>query len=86
MTTKDRLSKLHVYVNQKTVGDYRCVAFFGTAAHASTSARLRLASISLDDKDTRKPLISWKIAPKNSIVLRCGNVTSAPDPVWSFYK
>ncbi|KAG5682202.1 hypothetical protein PVAND_011568 [Polypedilum vanderplanki] len=86
ITTKDRLSKLHVYVNQKTVGDYRCVAWFGASAHASTSAKLRLASISLEDRDTRKPLISLKIAPRNSIILRCGNVTSSPDPVWSYYK
>ncbi|KAL7032797.1 hypothetical protein ACKWTF_007401 [Chironomus riparius] len=86
ITTRERLSKLHVYVNQKTVGDYRCVAWFGASAHASTSARLRIASIYLDDKDTHKPPIHLKIAPKNSIILRCGNVTSVPDPVWSFYK
>lgn len=86
ITTKDRLSKLHVFVNQKTIGDYRCVAWFGASAHASISAKLRLATISLDSKDTYKPLIHWKIAPKNSLIIRCGDVISAPDPVWSYYK
>lgn len=86
ITTKDRLSKLHVFVNQKTVGDYRCVAWFGASAHASISAKLRLATMSLDSKDSNKPLIHWKVAPKNSIIIRCGDVVSAPDPVWSYYK
>lgn len=86
ITTKERLTKLHVYVNQKTVGDYRCVAWFGASAHSSTSARLRIASIYLDDKDSHKTSIHLKVAPKNSLILRCGNVTSVPDPIWSFYK
>lgn len=86
ITTKDRLSKLHVFVNQKTVGDYRCVAWFGASAHASISAKLRLATMSLDSKDSNKQLIHWKIAPKNSLIIRCGDVISAPDPVWSYYK
>jgi hypothetical protein len=50
VTTKDKLSKLHVYVNQKTVGDYECVAWFGASAITSTSAKLMLATISLDSK------------------------------------
>lgn len=86
ITTKDRLSKLHVYVNQKTIGDYRCVAWFGASAHASISAKLRLATIALDSKEGSKNLIHWKIAPKNSLIIRCGDVVSAPDPVWSYYK
>lgn len=86
ITTKDRMSKLHVFVNQKTIGDYRCVAWFGASAHASISAKLRLATIALESKDTYKPIIHWKIAPKNSLIVRCGDVVSAPDPVWSYYK
>lgn len=86
ITTKDRLSKLHVLVNQKTIGDYRCVAWFGASAHASISAKLRLASMSLDRKETYTSLLHWKIAPKNSLIIRCGDVISAPDPVWSYYK
>ena len=86
ITTKDRLTKLHVFVNQKTIGDYRCVAWFGSSAHASISAKLRLATMTLDSKETYKPLIHWKISPKNSLIVRCGDVTSAPDPVWSYYK
>jgi hypothetical protein len=86
ITTRDRLSKLHVYVNQKTIGDYRCVAWFGSSAHASISAKLRLATIALDQKESSRPIIHWKIAPKNSLIIRCGEVSSAPDPVWSYFK
>ncbi|XP_055544266.1 interference hedgehog-like isoform X2 [Wyeomyia smithii] len=41
-------SKLHVYVNAKTIGEYQCVAWFGASAIASLPARLTLASISVD--------------------------------------
>lgn len=75
-----------MFVNQKTIGDYRCVAWFGASAHASISAKLRLASIALESKETHRPLTYWTIAPKNSLVIRCGDVVSAPDPVWSYYK
>lgn len=73
-------------MNQKTIGDYRCVAWFGASAHASISAKLRLATIALDSKEAYKSLIHWKIAPKNSLIIRCGDVISAPDPVWSYYR
>lgn len=73
-------------MNQKTIGDYRCVAWFGSSAHASISAKLRLATISMESKDSYKPIIHWKIAPKNSLIIRCGDVVSAPDPVWSYFK
>lgn len=73
-------------MNQKTIGDYRCVAWFGSSAHASISAKLRLATISMESKDSSKPIVHWKIAPKNSLIIRCGDVVSAPDPVWSYFK
>ncbi|XP_055632499.1 interference hedgehog-like isoform X2 [Toxorhynchites rutilus septentrionalis] len=48
VTTIEGSSKLHVYVNSKTIGEYQCVAWFGASAIASIPARLMLASISLD--------------------------------------
>ncbi|XP_058455056.1 interference hedgehog-like isoform X2 [Malaya genurostris] len=48
VTTVEGNSKLHVYVNVKTIGEYQCVAWFGASAIASIPARLTLASISLD--------------------------------------
>ena len=95
ISTKDKTSKLHVYVNQKTVGDYQCVAWFGASAITSISAKLMLATISLDSKETASTmvrrilpnqLIHWKIAPKNSLIIKCGDVISFPPPVWNYYK
>lgn len=48
ITTEDGISKLRVYVNQQSVGEYQCVAWFGTAALASVPAKLLLADISLN--------------------------------------
>lgn len=38
-----------MYVNQNTVGEYQCVAWFGASALASIPARLTLAAISLEN-------------------------------------
>ncbi|XP_062559047.1 interference hedgehog-like isoform X2 [Armigeres subalbatus] len=48
VTTVEGNSKLHVYVNSKTIGEYQCVAWFGASAIASIPARLTLATISLE--------------------------------------
>ncbi|XP_065082320.1 interference hedgehog-like isoform X2 [Ochlerotatus camptorhynchus] len=48
VTTIEGNSKLHVYVNSKTIGEYQCVAWFGASAIASIPARLTLASINLE--------------------------------------
>lgn len=48
ITTEDGISKLRVLVNQQSVGEYQCVAWFGTAALASVPAKLLLADISLN--------------------------------------
>lgn len=48
VTTIEGNSKLHVYVNSKTIGEYQCVAWFGASVIASIPARLTLASISLE--------------------------------------
>ncbi|XP_039437138.1 interference hedgehog-like isoform X3 [Culex pipiens pallens] len=46
VTTVESNSKLHVYVNAKTIGEYRCVAWFGASAIASVPATLTLATLS----------------------------------------
>lgn len=48
ISSEDGISKLRVYVNQQSVGEYQCVAWFGTAALASIPAKLLLADISLN--------------------------------------
>ena len=82
-------------MNQKTVGDYQCVAWFGASAITSISAKLMLATISLDSKEAASPMvrriipnqmIHWKISPKNSLIIKCGDVISYPPPVWNYYK
>ncbi|KAJ6636752.1 Interference hedgehog [Pseudolycoriella hygida] len=98
ITTHDGTSKLRVYVNQNTVGEYECVAWFGASALASIPARLTLAAISLDNKTTLydsntkthrtlpPEIVHWKVHPGNSIVIKCGDVVSNPAPAWSFFK
>lgn len=101
MTLTERISKLAVVVNQHTIGEYRCIAWFGASALASLPAKLMIATISLDNSSSsdasnvtpsqlRRGLdqetIHWKVSPGNSVIIRCGDVISFPPPVWSFYK
>lgn len=82
-------SKLRVYVRDDTIGEYQCVSWFGSAALTSVTARLTLATISLENEDERPPadqVIRWHASPQNSVLIKCGNVTSIPPPSWSFYK
>ncbi|XP_037917194.1 interference hedgehog isoform X3 [Hermetia illucens] len=82
-------SKLRVYVRDDTIGEYQCVSWFGSAALTSVTARLTLATISLENEDERPPadqVIRWHVSPQNSVLIKCGNVTSIPPPSWSFYK
>ncbi|XP_037051243.1 interference hedgehog isoform X1 [Bradysia coprophila] len=101
ITTFDGTSKLRVYVNQNSVGEYQCVAWFGASALASIPARLTLAAISLDNKTSLNSssedgttlsrnlplqIVHWKVHPGNSILIKCGDVVSNPAPAWSFFK
>lgn len=54
-----------------------------------------LATISLDSKEATNTMVRrilpnqmllWKIAPKNSLIIKCGDVISYPPPVWNYYK
>lgn len=101
ITTEEGISKLRVYVSQQSVGEYQCVAWFGTAALASVPAKLLLADISLNgarsgiagspsmeaNRRIQPPqVVHWKVSPGSSILIHCGDVSSNPAPVWSFYK
>ncbi|XP_011183135.1 interference hedgehog isoform X1 [Zeugodacus cucurbitae] len=80
-------SRLRVFVSSETLGDYQCVAWVGSAAIASTPARLTLVSISIDNSNGySRNAIRWSVAPKNCMLIRCGTVTSNPPAVWSFFR
>ncbi|XP_037935674.1 interference hedgehog isoform X2 [Teleopsis dalmanni] len=87
ITNDDRTFKLRIFVAPENLGDYQCVAWFGSAAIASTSARLTLVSISIDNSNGfSRNAIRWSIPTKNCVLIRCGSVTSNPPAVWSFYR
>uniref|UniRef100_A0ABK9NH39 Interference hedgehog n=1 Tax=Glossina morsitans morsitans TaxID=37546 RepID=A0ABK9NH39_GLOMM len=87
VTNEDRTSKLRVFVQLETLGDYQCVAWFGSAAIASTSASLTLVSITIDNSNGySRNAIRWNVAPKNCALIRCGIVTSNPTAIWNFYR
>lgn len=78
---------LRIVVQPESLGDYQCVAWYGSAAIASLSARLTLVSISIDNSNGySRNSIRYNVAPKNCILLRCGTVTSNPAAIWSFYR
>lgn len=85
ITMEDSISKLRVYVNQNTAGDYQCVAWLGAAALASIPAKLQLANITVDTTVNPR-VLHWKVPPGNNILINCGEVVSSPSPVWNFYK
>lgn len=85
ISTDDNTSKLRVYVNQQSAGEYQCVAWLGPAALASTPAKLILADISVNTSVNPR-MLHWKVHPGNSILINCGDVISNPAPVWNFHK
>lgn len=75
----------------ETLGDYQCIAWFGSAAIASTTATLTLVSIAIDTTVDNSPLngrnsVRWNVAPKNYVLIRCGAINSNPAAIWSFYR
>ncbi|XP_059223024.1 interference hedgehog-like isoform X2 [Stomoxys calcitrans] len=87
ITNDEKNSKLRFVVQPETLGDYQCVAWYGSAAIASLSARLTLVSISIDNSNGySRNAIRWNVAPKNHILLRYGTVSSNPAAIWSFYR
>ncbi|XP_065364606.1 interference hedgehog [Calliphora vicina] len=87
ITKVDRISMLRIFVQPESLGDYQCVAWYGSAAIASLSARLTLVSISINNSNgySRNAKI-YNVAPKNCVLLRCGTVSSNPAAIWSFYR
>lgn len=83
--TEDSISKLRIYVNQESVGEYQCVAWLGAAALASIPAKLLLANITVDNS-VNSPVLHWRVPPGNNILINCGEVKSNPPPIWNFYK
>ncbi|EDW64639.1 interference hedgehog [Drosophila virilis] len=84
ITHNNDISKLRVIVRPETLGEYRCVAWFGPLAVTSTTARLEMASISGDGADTDQRA-HWRVAAGNTVLWHCGQVASNPAPSWSFY-
>ncbi|XP_055909843.1 interference hedgehog [Eupeodes corollae] len=87
ISNEERMSKLRIYVSPDSLGDYQCVAWFGSAAIASVTASLTLATISVDHTNgSANKAVQWSVATKNCVVVRCGTVTSNPPAVWTFYR
>lgn len=85
---------MRVSLSPKSVGDYQCVAWLGTTALASKSAKMTQAGISLksvhDNYDNRRSpppqVFHWTVSIGNSILIHCGEVNSNPSPTWRFFK
>ncbi|XP_060666024.1 interference hedgehog [Drosophila nasuta] len=75
------ISRLRLQVRVETLGEYRCIAWFGPVAVTSTAARLELASIS----NATGNAAQWQLPAGNTLIWHCGQVVSNPPPSWSFY-
>ncbi|XP_016987535.1 interference hedgehog [Drosophila rhopaloa] len=81
------ISRLRVLVRPDTLGEYRCIGWFGPLVVTSTTARLEMASTSLvGPKESVSPL-QWRVAAGNSVLWPCGQqVQSNPSATWSYYR
>jgi len=77
----NEISKLRVVVRPDTLGEYRCVAWFGPLAVTSTTARLEMAII----RGAEGNQTEWQMAAGNTLLWHCGHVDSNPAASWSFY-
>ncbi|BFF95091.1 interference hedgehog [Drosophila madeirensis] len=85
VTQESAISRLRVLVRPDTVGEYRCIGWFGPLVVTSTTARLELASTSL--KSRQETHLQWRVAPGNSVLWPCGQqVLSNPSASWSYYR
>ncbi|KAH8412068.1 hypothetical protein KR222_008339 [Zaprionus bogoriensis] len=83
ITHDNDISRLRVYVRPDTLGEYRCVAWFGALAVSSTTARLELASI---EGQAVVQQLHWRVPAGNTVYWHCGQVHSNPAPSWSYYR
>ncbi|XP_052837637.1 interference hedgehog [Drosophila gunungcola] len=81
------ISRLRVLVRPDTLGEYRCIGWFGPLVVTSTTARLELASTSLVGGQESEPPLQWRVAAGNSVLWPCGQqVQSNPSASWSYYR
>ncbi|KAH8409906.1 hypothetical protein KR009_000820 [Drosophila setifemur] len=80
------ISRLKILVRHDTLGEYRCIAWFGPLVITSTTARLEMASITARSEDPEEAL-QWRVFTGNSVLWSCGNqVRSNPAPSWLYYR
>ncbi|XP_001355776.2 interference hedgehog [Drosophila pseudoobscura] len=85
VTQETAISRLRVLVRPDTVGEYRCIGWFGPLVVTSTTARLELANTSV--KGRQETHLQWRVAPGNSVLWSCGQqVHSNPSASWSYYR
>ncbi|EDX04032.1 GD22528 [Drosophila simulans] len=81
------ISRLRVLVRPDTLGEYRCVGWFGPLVVTSTTARLELASTSLVDAQEPESPLQWRVSAGNSVLWSCGQqVQSNPSASWSYFR
>ncbi|KAH8305460.1 hypothetical protein KR018_006128 [Drosophila ironensis] len=82
VTQEAAISRLRVLVVTDTLGEYRCIGWFGPLVVTSTTARLELASITT----APVPGQQWRVPDGNAVVWPCGQgVRSNPSASWSYY-
>ncbi|XP_017041397.1 interference hedgehog [Drosophila ficusphila] len=81
------ISRLRVLVRQDTLGEYRCIGWFGPLVVTSTTARLELASSSVVSGSKFESDLQWRVAAGNTVLWPCGqNVQSNPAASWSYFR
>ncbi|XP_037711043.1 interference hedgehog [Drosophila subpulchrella] len=87
VTQEAAISRLTILVRPDTLGEYRCIGWFGPLVVTSTTARLELASISLMGGQESESPLQWRVTAGNSVLWSCGQqVQSNPSASWSYYR
>ncbi|XP_017023966.1 interference hedgehog [Drosophila kikkawai] len=84
VTQEAAISRLRVLVRSDTLGEYRCIGWFGPLVVTSTTARLELASTRLVGPESS---LQWRVPAGNSVFWSCGQqVQSNPAASWTYYQ
>ncbi|XP_016994118.2 interference hedgehog [Drosophila takahashii] len=87
VTQEAAISRLRLLVRPDTLGEYRCIGWFGPLVVTSTGARLELASTSLVASQESEESLQWRVPAGNSVLWSCGQqVQSNPPASWSYYR
>ncbi|KAH8353138.1 hypothetical protein KR084_009213 [Drosophila pseudotakahashii] len=87
VTQEAAISRLRVLVRPDTLGEYRCIGWFGPLVVTSTGARLELANTSLMGSQESEASLQWRVPAGNSVLWSCGQqVLSNPLASWSYYQ